>query len=118
MGELKPARDVADGVDALVGGAHLVVDGDALLRMLDACLVEIEAAQGCCASRCHKQCIALDLFLAVIRFQRQRDLAFASFFDTGHIRALADIDAFGSLGDVAVLFVYTCDYTEEQTAQP
>ena len=64
VGEFRPARDVADRVDALVAGAQLLVDGDAVRLVADAGGIESEILDVRPASRGDQEMRAFDRLLA------------------------------------------------------
>ena len=64
VGELRPARGVANGVDAPVGGAQVPVDPHALAVVADAGPVETEIIDICPPAGRDQQMAALDCLLA------------------------------------------------------
>ena len=65
MGELRPARDIADGIDAAVGGAQAPVDDErAALVRRDPGLVEVEPGEVGAPPGRDQQMRALDALLA------------------------------------------------------
>ena len=65
VGELPPARDVADGIDAPVGGLEPLVDDDPAAVVCDAGLLEAETVGVRAAAGRDQEMAALDRLLAV-----------------------------------------------------
>ena len=96
MGELQAAGNVADGVDAPVGGAQLGADLDALAVVGDVGLFEVEPGDVRRPPGRHQQMRAVDLGRPVRARDVHAHAGLAAFFHALDLGLLEDGDAFGA----------------------